>query len=88
MISRQLGPQSPSKPNTLRPAAQEGTCPSEGCQWTSNDSEKAWEKVLWSDETKIELFDINPKNTIPAVKYGGGNIMLWGCFYARTTSLY
>ncbi|XP_074472562.1 uncharacterized protein LOC141756598 [Sebastes fasciatus] len=24
-----------------------------------NDSEKAWEKVMWSDETKIELFGIN-----------------------------
>ncbi len=24
-----------------------------------NDSEKAWENVLWSDETKIELFGIN-----------------------------
>ena len=55
--------------------------------------------VLWSDETKIELFDHNdhcdhdhcyiwrkrgeackPENTIPAVKYGGGSIVLWGCF--------
>lgn len=65
-----------------------------------NDSEKAWEKVMWSDETKIELFGINstlrvwrernaecynPKNTIPTVKHGGGNIMLWGCFSAKGT---
>ncbi len=56
-------------------------------------------KVLWSDETKIELFGFNstrrvwrrrnaaydPKNTIPTVKYGGGNIMLWGCFSAKGT---
>ncbi len=61
-----------------------------------NDSEENWVKVLWSDETKIELFGINstryvwrrmnaaydPKNTIPTVKHGGGNIMLWGCFSA------
>ncbi len=54
-------------------------------------------KVLWSDETKIELFDINstrhvwgrrndaydPKNTIPTIKHGGGNIMLWGVFLLR-----
>ncbi len=55
-------------------------------------------KVLWSDETKIELFGINstrrvwrrnaaydPKNPIPTVKHGGGNIMLWGCFSAKGT---
>ncbi len=64
-----------------------------------NDSEENWVKVLWSDETEIELFGINstrrvwkrrntaydPKNTIPTVKYGGGNIMLWGCFSAKGT---
>ncbi len=52
----------------------------------ANDSEENWVKVLWSDETKIELFGINstrrvwrrrnaaydPKNTIPTVKHGGG----------------
>ncbi len=50
-------------------------------------------KVLWSDETKIKLFGINsrrnaayyPKNTIPTVKHGGGNIMLWACFSAKGT---
>ncbi|KAI3366944.1 hypothetical protein L3Q82_009590 [Scortum barcoo] len=54
-----------------------------------DDPEEAWEKVMWSDETKIELFGMNstcvwrkkkdeyhPKNTIPTVKHGGGNIML------------
>ena len=59
--------------------------------------EEAWEKVMWSDEIKLELFGINstrrvlrkrnaeynPKNTIPTVKQGGGNLMLWGCFSAK-----
>ncbi|KAF2345014.1 Transposase Tc1-like [Trinorchestia longiramus] len=53
-----------------------------------------WNAVLWSNETKIELFGKNstnhvwrqrneeykPKCTIPTVKFGGISIMLWGCF--------
>uniref|UniRef100_A0A9J8AGN9 Tc1-like transposase DDE domain-containing protein n=1 Tax=Cyprinus carpio carpio TaxID=630221 RepID=A0A9J8AGN9_CYPCA len=56
-------------------------------------------KILWSDETKIELFGLNSKryvwrkpgtahhlsNTDPIVKHGGGSIMLWGCFSAAGT---
>ncbi len=62
-----------------------------------NDSEENWVKVLWSDETKIELFGISPtrrvwrrrnaaydpKNAIPTIKHGGGNIMLWSVFLLR-----
>ncbi len=65
----------------------------------ANDSEENWMKVLWSDETKIQLLGINstrcvwrrrnaaydPNNTIPTVKHGGGNIMFWGCFSAKGT---
>ena len=50
-----------------------------------DDPEEAWEKVMWSDATKRELFGINltrrvwrkrnavynSKNTIPTVKHGG-----------------
>ena len=46
-------------------------------------------KILWSDETKIELFGLNAKRhtwrkpgTIPTVKHGGGSIMLWGMFFS------
>ena len=55
------------------------------------------EKVLWTDETKNELFGHNnrnhswrkdgevysPKNTVPTVKFGGGSRMIWGCFSAK-----
>ena len=49
-------------------------------------------KILLSDETKIELFGLNAKchvwkkpGTIPMVKHGGGGIMLWGCFSVAGT---
>ena len=48
--------------------------------------------ILWSDETKIQLFGMNAKShvwrkpgTIPTVKHGGGSIMLWGCFSVAGT---
>ncbi len=63
------------------------------------DSKMVTNKILWSDETKIELFGLNSKryvwrkpgtahrlsNTVPTVKRGGGSIMLWGCFSAAGT---
>ena len=63
------------------------------------DSEGMRQKILWSDETKIELFGLNakcyvrrkpstayhPSNTIPAMKHGDGSIMLWGCFSVAGT---
>uniref|UniRef100_A0AAY5KJS9 Tc1-like transposase DDE domain-containing protein n=1 Tax=Esox lucius TaxID=8010 RepID=A0AAY5KJS9_ESOLU len=64
-----------------------------------DNPEEEWEMVMGSDETKIELFGLNstrrvwrkkkdeynPKNTIPTMKHGGGNIILWGCFSAKGT---
>jgi len=63
------------------------------------DSKMVINKILWSNETKIELFGFNSKryvwrkpgtahhlsNTISAVKHGGGSIMMWGCFSAAGT---
>ncbi|MBN3279937.1 TCB1 transposase, partial [Polyodon spathula] len=64
-----------------------------------SDPAAMWEKAFWSDETKIELFGQNSKRyvwrkpntahasrlTIVTVKYGGGSIMLWGCFSSAGT---
>ncbi|KAG2468538.1 TCB1 transposase, partial [Polypterus senegalus] len=61
------------------------------------DSQTMRNKILWSDETKIELFGVNARrhvwrkpgtahhqaNTIPTVKHGGGSIMLWGAGTGR-----
>uniref|UniRef100_A0A8C9X1V4 Transposase Tc1-like domain-containing protein n=1 Tax=Sander lucioperca TaxID=283035 RepID=A0A8C9X1V4_SANLU len=58
--------------------------------------QRYWLNVLWTDETKIELFGntkqhyiwrrkgtaYHHENIIPTVKYGGGNIMIWACFAA------
>ncbi|KAI4901782.1 hypothetical protein NFI96_006667 [Prochilodus magdalenae] len=63
------------------------------------DSERDWEKVLWSDETKTELSGLDstrrvwrkkntehdPKNTVPSVQHGGGSIMFWECCSSKGT---
>ena len=55
------------------------------------DSQTMRNKILWSDETKIELFGVNARrhvwrkpgtthhqaNTIPTVKHGGGNAAMY-----------
>ncbi|KAL0164294.1 hypothetical protein M9458_003174, partial [Cirrhinus mrigala] len=61
-----------------------------------NDCQDFWENTLWTDKTKVELFGrrvsryiwrksntaFQKKNIIPTVKYGGGSVMVWGCFAA------
>ena len=55
-----------------------------------------WNHVLWSDEMKINLFgsdgfkhvwrrrgeEYKDECVMPTVKYGGGNVMVWGCMSA------
>lgn len=59
--------------------------------WTVDD----WKKVLFSDESKFELFGSNglkyirrpvgkrfdPKYQLPTVKHGGGSVMVFGAFH-------
>lgn len=58
-----------------------------------------WENVLWTDETKMEIFAkvhqlyfyrrkneaYQEKKTVATVKHGGGSVMFWGCFAASGT---
>jgi len=41
-----------------------------------NSTRRVWRK---------KYAELHPKNTIPTVNHGGGNIMLWGCFSAKGT---
>ncbi len=58
-----------------------------------------WNHVLWSDETKINLFgsdgvkcvwlqpgeEYKDKRVLPTDKHGGGSVMVWGCMSAAGT---
>src|SRR4029434_9675996 len=60
-------------------------------------SDFRWDRVIWSDVTKIKLFgnkhqrwvwrrqkdSHTEKHLIPNVKYGGGSLMLRGCFSSK-----
>ncbi|KAE8214828.1 hypothetical protein CF319_g9065 [Tilletia indica] len=62
--------------------------------WTASD----WEKVIWSDETKINRFGsdgrkwvwvpkgsaLTNREVTPTHKFGGGGVMVWGCITASS----
>ena len=56
-----------------------------------------WKRILWSDESKFNIFgsdgkcyvrrpknkELDPRYTIKTIKHGGGNVMVWGAFSWR-----
>lgn len=56
-------------------------------------SQNFWNRTIFTDESKFEIFgggrkqkiwrlkneEMHPKNLLPTVKHGGGSVMVWGC---------
>jgi hypothetical protein len=61
-----------------------------------NKPAEFWDKVIFSDESKFNIFgsdgrqtvwrkkntELDPKNLKATVKHGGGSVMVWGCMSA------
>lgn len=62
-----------------------------------NDGHDFWKKVVFTDESKFNLFksdgrvtvwrkrncELDEKNITPTVKHGGGSVLVWGCMSAN-----
>lgn len=67
------------------------------CKERKDWSSEEWENVLWSDESPFTLFadsgrlwihrrvgeEYRKECLAPTVKFGGGKLMVWGCFSAH-----
>ena len=61
-----------------------------------NWSDEQWKSILWSDESKFEIFGTKRRQYVrrrngeqfkdmslqPTIKYGGGSVQVWGCISA------
>lgn len=62
--------------------------------WCKGEGIKKWRNILWSDESKINMFgsdgrsfvrrppgkEFDARYAVKTIKHGGGNIKVWGCF--------
>ncbi len=62
----------------------------------ADKDEDYWDSILWSDETKINVFgtdgfktvwrrkgeEYKEKCMVPTLKHGGGSVLMWGCMSA------
>lgn len=93
LIENKLSSRSPRKCPLLtkRNAQRRKKIAQEHLNWPK----EKWRNILWSDESKINLFgadggktyvrkpkgkEYSPQYTLKTVKNGGGSVMVWGCF--------
>ncbi len=65
----------------------------------ADKDEDYWDSILWSDETKINVFGTDGFKTVcrrkgeenkekcmvPTVKHGSGSVLMWGCMSAAVS---